>query len=58
MDKGELRRLDPERLAWCLMGMNDYTGMLYILWEDSNEAIADVILDRIRLGIAPEQGWR
>lgn len=56
MDKGELRQMDPERLAWSLMGMADYTGMRYILWEDSNQASAEVILDLIRLGIAPVKG--
>lgn len=32
MDAGELRRLDPEALAYCLMGLNDFLGMRYVLW--------------------------
>lgn len=34
MDAGEIRRLDPECLAYCLMGIADFLGMRWALWED------------------------
>jgi AcrR family transcriptional regulator len=34
MGKGELRRLDPECLAYCLMGVGHFLGMRWVLWED------------------------
>jgi AcrR family transcriptional regulator len=33
MGKGELRRLDPECLAYCLMGIGHFLGMRWVLWE-------------------------
>lgn len=30
---GEVRPLDPEALAWCLMGMAHFIGMRWVLWE-------------------------
>ncbi|GMT97601.1 hypothetical protein KH5H1_17200 [Corallococcus caeni] len=34
MDKGEVRRMDPEALAYCLMGIGDFLGMRWVLWEE------------------------
>lgn len=56
MDRGEIRKVDPELVAWCLMGISDYTGMRYILWEDENRADAGALVDLIRSGLAPEKG--
>lgn len=33
MKKGELRQLDPECLAYCLMGVAHFLGMRWVLWE-------------------------
>ncbi len=33
MARGEIRRLDPEVLAYCLMGIGDFLGMRWVLWE-------------------------
>lgn len=33
MRAGQIRRLDPEVLAYCLMGMGDFLGMRWVLWE-------------------------
>lgn len=33
IDAGELKPLDPECLAWCLMGMAHFLGMRWVLWE-------------------------
>lgn len=33
MHAGQIRRYDPETLAYCLMGMASFTGMRYGLWD-------------------------
>jgi AcrR family transcriptional regulator len=33
MDAGQIRRCNPERLAFALMGIADFYGMRWILWE-------------------------
>ena len=37
MNGGEFARADPELLSFALMGIADFTGMRYVLWEDSME---------------------
>ncbi len=56
MDRGEIRTMDPELLAWCLMGISDYTGQRFVLWEEKNQADAVGVIDLIRSGLAPEKG--
>lgn len=56
MDRGEIRRMDPEMLAWSLMGLSDYTGMRYILWEDGNRGNPDALMEFIRSGLTPPRG--
>jgi AcrR family transcriptional regulator len=55
MDQKVLRRLDSEVLAYCLMGISDFLGMRWVLWEESEEAdldrIADQATDFIRHGV-------
>lgn len=45
MDTGQIRRLDPEFLAYCLMGIGDFLGMRWILWE--KEGLPDEILENM-----------
>ena len=33
MQRGEIAPLDPEVLAYCLMGIGDFIGMRWVLWE-------------------------
>lgn len=33
MDEGEIMSVDPEALAYCLMGMGDMLGQRYVQWE-------------------------
>jgi len=33
MEKGEVRRLDAETLAYCLMGASHFLGMRWVVWE-------------------------
>lgn len=42
MDDGEIPRGDPEALSYCLMGMGDFVGMRYILWDERHDLPAEV----------------
>jgi AcrR family transcriptional regulator len=33
MEAGHIRRCDPETLAYCLMGIGNFLGMRYVLWD-------------------------
>ena len=33
MDRGEIARMDPEVLAYCLMGIGDFIGMRWVVWS-------------------------
>lgn len=55
MDRGEIRRMDPELAAWCLMGANDYTGMRYILWNEKSEADPAALTDLFASGLTPSK---
>jgi AcrR family transcriptional regulator len=57
MTKGELRRLDPEVLAYALMGMADFLGMRWVLWEDSPDIdrVVDTAMDLLRAGVARQE---
>jgi AcrR family transcriptional regulator len=54
MTKGELRRLDPEVLAYALMGMADFLGMRWVLWENDADIdrVVDTAMDLLRAGVA------
>jgi len=53
MDKGDIKRMDPEALAFCLMGISIFTGMRWPVWtkempgEKQLEAIRGLILNGI-----------
>jgi AcrR family transcriptional regulator len=53
MAAGELRRVDPEALAYCLMGMTDFLGMRYVLWGGGRGAdrALETALSVLRSGI-------
>lgn len=53
MDDGEVRRMDAETLAYCLMGMGDFLGMRWVLWEGEKglEKVLDVAMTLIRHGV-------
>jgi AcrR family transcriptional regulator len=42
MARGEIPALDPEVLAWALMGIGELIGMKWILWDGREELPADV----------------
>jgi AcrR family transcriptional regulator len=53
MDAGQVRRMDPEALAYCLMGLSDFLGMRWVLWEEGGgvERVLDTAMDFIRHGM-------
>ncbi len=53
---GEIRAGDFEIWSWSIMGTIIFLGMRYADWDDSRPAseIADVVIDLIARGIAPE----
>lgn len=53
MESGEIRRLDVECLAYCLMGISDFLGMRWVLWNDETppEDIFESMLSFIRHGM-------
>lgn len=53
MEKGELRPMDPELLAWCLMAVSDYTGQRFVLWQEGNQADAGALIDILARGMRP-----
>jgi len=53
MRRGEVRALNPEVLAYCLMGMGDFLGMRWILWEKTGPrpAMLDTMMDFMLRGL-------
>lgn len=48
METGEFRPLDPETVAYALMGIADTLGMRWIMWEDK-EVPPQVLMDAMAL---------
>jgi AcrR family transcriptional regulator len=46
---GEIADLDPEVVAWALMGMGELTGMRWILWEGAGEMPERVVAELRRI---------
>ncbi|GEN36458.1 TetR family transcriptional regulator [Aneurinibacillus danicus] len=45
MEKGEIRAYNPELLAYCFMGIMDYVGMKWVLWEQ--QEVTDEFIDEL-----------
>jgi hypothetical protein len=56
--RGQLRRIDPEALAYCLMGIADFLGMRYVLWGRGRgaESALEAALSFIRNGMSAGEG--
>jgi len=54
--RGQVRRLDPEALAYALMGIADFLGMRYVLWGEARrravEPALDAAIELVRHGIS------
>lgn len=53
MSRREIRKLDPEAVAYALMGMFDFLGMRWVLWEDKlpPQRVLDDVFSLIRNGL-------
>jgi len=60
MDAGQIRRMDPESLAYCLMGIGDFLGMRWVIWggDLSIDGVLDTAMELIRHGMDPRAGAR
>ena len=54
MAQGEVRRMDSEALAYCLMGIGDFLGMRWVMWEGKaeQERVLDTAMDFIAHGLS------
>lgn len=55
--RGQVRKLDPEVLAYALMGIGDFVGMRWILWRDGKQAPRKVVEDMMEFilrGLRPD----
>jgi AcrR family transcriptional regulator len=54
MDRGEIARMDPEVLTYCLMGIGDFIGMRWVLWEGDGvpSRIVEAMMRFIQYGLA------
>lgn len=52
-EKGELRTCDPTLLAYMLMGISNFIGLKYVIFEEGHnlEKIADEVIDLLHHGI-------
>lgn len=57
MDAGQIRRADPEKLAYGLMGIADFLGLRGVLWERKPDvdALTEAAMGLLRDGIAPRE---
>jgi AcrR family transcriptional regulator len=55
MHAGQIRRADPDRLAYCLMGIADFLGLRGVLWEKEPDvdALTAAAMDLVREGVVP-----
>ena len=62
MARGEIRQLDPVVTAHCLMGISDFLGMRWALWEKADdaqiEAVVDSAMQLLSHGLAPAPASR
>jgi len=45
MARGEIRKLDPIVTSYCLMGIGDFLGMRWALWESADDARLEEVVD-------------
>lgn len=55
MDAGQVRSLDPECLAYCLMGIGHFIGLRWAIWGDKTlpEEVYESMMSFIEHGLAP-----
>jgi len=57
MDKGQIRKTDPEALAYCLIGVAVFTGLRWPVWTESapDPSTLEAITGFIMHGISPRR---
>jgi AcrR family transcriptional regulator len=59
MERGELKRVDPELAAYALMGVADFVASRYIIWEDGlTEAKFDQLVEILLHGLVADGARR
>lgn len=55
VEKEQVRALDPETMAYCLMGVADFIGMRWVLWEDREppQPVFEAVMSFISDGLKP-----
>ena len=48
MKRGEVAEMDPQVLAWALMGMGELLGMRWIVWEGEKD-VPDELLEQMQM---------
>lgn len=53
---GQVRPLDPETVAYCLMGIAHFLGMRWVLWEgrEPPDEVVEAAMEFIQHGLAPD----
>jgi len=56
IDAGQIRAINPSTVAYCLMGMGEFMGLRWILWEKKEVTDDDLsaLMDFVYHGIAPK----
>lgn len=57
MDAGQIRRLDPEAVAYALAGIGHMLGVRWVLWEEQEppEAWMETLVSLLRDGLLPDE---
>lgn len=56
MEHGEMKRIDPELVAYALMGIADFVATRYVIWEDGlSETKLDQLIEFILHGLAADE---
>lgn len=53
MEAGEVQSMDPEVLAYCLMGVGDFVGMRWVVWPDQEipAEVLEQLMDFVTRGL-------
>ncbi|MGE7781647.1 TetR/AcrR family transcriptional regulator [Peribacillus sp. NPDC097264] len=53
IEKGEIRKLDAEMLVYCFMGITNYIGLKWVIWDkrEVDDELIDELMDFIKFGI-------
>ncbi|MBW7881665.1 MAG: TetR/AcrR family transcriptional regulator [Caldilineaceae bacterium] len=55
MEANQIQRMDPEVLAYCLMGIGDFLGMRWVLWNEEGlpDRVFEELMAFVERGMAP-----